>query len=269
MALFSKEPCAFCGKEVGMMSRSKMSSKDYVCDDCRKKGNPFARVDHLTKDQVAEMFTRAERDEKLLDGVELSDEYLDAGMGKVIHFRSQKDGGDIFTVSTPETQRYEHRPVFYFSSIRKWNPGEAFVERSVGAAPREAVRDYSALITLKEKLSADKKNDGWELRIPYFDTAVPEILIKIPKEAEADKVQRFYRNICGMCEYRVSRGIRAARDKEELQVKNACKTANEALKAALKGGDVKEVLAEGLQKSIDIDQGKVKKKGFFARLFGR
>ena len=50
MALFSKEPCAFCGKEVGMMSRSKMSSKDYVCDDCCKKGNPFARVDHLTKD---------------------------------------------------------------------------------------------------------------------------------------------------------------------------------------------------------------------------
>ena len=52
-------------------------------------------------------------------------------------------------------------------------------------------------------------------------------------------------------------------------MKNAYKTANEALKAALKGGDVKEALAEGLQKSIDIDQGKIKKKGFFARLFGR
>ena len=72
-----------------------------------------------------------------------------------------------------------------------------------------------------------------------------------------------------MCDYRVSRGIQNARDKEELQVKNAYKTANEALKSALKGGDVKEVLAEGLQKSIDIDQGKIKKKGFFARLFGR
>ena len=82
-------------------------------------------------------------------------------------------------------------------------------------------------------------------------------------------MQRFYRNICGKCDYRVSRAIQTARDKEELQVKNAYKTANEALKAALKGGDVKEALAEGLQKLIDIDQGKIKKKGFFARLFGR
>jgi len=269
MALFSKEPCAFCGKEAGMMSRSKMSSKDYICDDCRKKGNPFARVDHMTKDQVAEMFVRAERDEKLLDDVKLSDTYLNLGRGRVIHFRGQQDGGDIFTVSTPEAQRYEHRPVFYFSRIRKWNPSEASVERSVGASPREAVRDYSTLITLKEKLSADKKNDGWELRIPYFDAAVPEILIKIPKEADAAEVQKFYKTICRMCDTRVSRGIRDARDKEKLQVENVYKTASEALKTTIKGGDVKETLAEGIKRAVDIDEGKVKKKGFFAKLFGR
>ena len=191
MALFSKEPCAFCGKEVGMMSRSKMSSKDYVCDDCRKKGNPFARVDHLTKDQVAEMFARSERDEKLLDGVELSDEYLDVGRGKVIHFRSQKGGGDIFTISTPETRRYEHRPVFYFSSIRKWNPSEAFVERSVGAAPREAVRDYSALITLKEKLSADKKTTAGSSVSLTSTPPFPRYSSKFPKKPTPPKCRGF------------------------------------------------------------------------------
>ena len=46
MGLFSKEACVFCGTEVGMLKRSKLQTKEYICNECKKKTNPFARMDY-------------------------------------------------------------------------------------------------------------------------------------------------------------------------------------------------------------------------------
>ena len=55
MGLFSKEACAFCGTEVGMLKRSKLQTKEYICNDCKKKTNPFARMDYTSKDNAQRM----------------------------------------------------------------------------------------------------------------------------------------------------------------------------------------------------------------------
>ena len=49
MGLFSKEACTFCQTEVGMLKRSKLQTKEYICNDCKKKTNYFARMDHTSR----------------------------------------------------------------------------------------------------------------------------------------------------------------------------------------------------------------------------
>ena len=55
MGLFSKEACAFCGTEVGMLKRSKLQTKEYICNECKLKTNPFARMDYTSMDNARRM----------------------------------------------------------------------------------------------------------------------------------------------------------------------------------------------------------------------
>ena len=52
--LFSKEACAFCGKEVGAMHRSKMKGGDFACNECAAKCSEFVRLSEMEKDTVEE-----------------------------------------------------------------------------------------------------------------------------------------------------------------------------------------------------------------------
>ena len=39
--LFSKQTCAFCGSQVGAMSRKKMQDKNFICKECQKNCSAF------------------------------------------------------------------------------------------------------------------------------------------------------------------------------------------------------------------------------------
>ena len=49
---FGKQPCAFCGNEVGMMRRDKIKNKEFICNDCRRGCSQYIRVYHRTKDEL-------------------------------------------------------------------------------------------------------------------------------------------------------------------------------------------------------------------------
>jgi len=49
MGLFSKEACTFCATEVGMLKRSKLATKEFICNECKTKTNYFARMDYTSK----------------------------------------------------------------------------------------------------------------------------------------------------------------------------------------------------------------------------
>ena len=55
MGLFSKEACTFCNKEVGALKRSKLATKEFICNDCKRKTNYFARMDYTSKDAAQRM----------------------------------------------------------------------------------------------------------------------------------------------------------------------------------------------------------------------
>lgn len=49
---FGKQPCAFCGNEVGMLKRDKLKSKEFICSDCRRTCSRHIQVYRLTKDEI-------------------------------------------------------------------------------------------------------------------------------------------------------------------------------------------------------------------------
>lgn len=49
---FEKKNCALCGKECGMMKRSKLRGDDYICDECGDKCSRYIRLSELTLDEV-------------------------------------------------------------------------------------------------------------------------------------------------------------------------------------------------------------------------
>lgn len=67
MGLFSKEACTFCGKEVGMMHRSKLATKEYICNECRNKTNAFARMDYTSRDAAQQMMDTLPQDTAWLE----------------------------------------------------------------------------------------------------------------------------------------------------------------------------------------------------------
>ncbi|MCR4787097.1 MAG: DUF4428 domain-containing protein [Lachnospiraceae bacterium] len=59
--LFSKQVCAFCGKEVGAMHHSKMKDGEYACNECAAKCSEFVRLSEMDKNTVAEHMSFMEK----------------------------------------------------------------------------------------------------------------------------------------------------------------------------------------------------------------
>ena len=49
---FGKQPCAFCGAEVGMLKRTKIKNKEFICSDCRRTCSQYIDVYRFTKEEL-------------------------------------------------------------------------------------------------------------------------------------------------------------------------------------------------------------------------
>ena len=67
--LFSKQACVLCGKECGVMRRTKLQDKQYICDDCGNKCSKYVRLSRMTVDDVKGHIAYMERQQKLYDQV--------------------------------------------------------------------------------------------------------------------------------------------------------------------------------------------------------
>ena len=117
----------------------------------------------------------------------------------------------------------------------------------------------------------DSKSDGMvtscTLIIPYDDPCIREIRIQsdVDGEDEAESFRKLADQINGDRRARLGKAEFDLERKNEMQMRNLGDTAAAALKAALKGGDVKEAVRQGIETANDIEEGKVK-KGFFGKL---
>lgn len=67
---FSKQPCAFCGNEVGMMKRDKIKDKEFICHDCRRTCSQYIQVYRHTKDELLGHMEYMKRQGKLYEQLE-------------------------------------------------------------------------------------------------------------------------------------------------------------------------------------------------------
>ena len=67
---FGKQTCAFCGKEVGMMSRDKIKNDEFICSDCKRTCSRFLQVYRLTKDELLGHMEYMKRQGKLVESME-------------------------------------------------------------------------------------------------------------------------------------------------------------------------------------------------------
>ena len=49
---FGKQPCAFCGAEVGMLKRTKIKDKSFICNECSCGCSRYIQRYRYTKDEL-------------------------------------------------------------------------------------------------------------------------------------------------------------------------------------------------------------------------
>lgn len=99
--IFGKKNCALCGKECGVMHRSKIKNKEFICDDCGNLCSKYIRLSELTLDEIKGHIEYMKRQNRLFEeiyskegkkdtypstvkdmGIEFCD---DLGMFRIIH----------------------------------------------------------------------------------------------------------------------------------------------------------------------------------------
>lgn len=264
MGLFSKEACAFCGKEVGLMHRSKMQGGDYICTECKYLTHPFIRIDKVNKEKAQEIMDEVARDEAYFQTVNWDKVTRHSISKSYVFYYSMQTGEFAFYV--PETEKYKNHPVFKMAMVRPYdrNLEWSMQQGNTTRFPALSKQQYADMIKLKEKKDTDGKITGWELYIPYFRENM-DISIDFPGNTKESEVKGFYEQIVNIIGG-FNTGVLAGR--LDMHQTNAMQTAGEMLKAAIKGEGAEGMAAklqEGMQTSQDIDAGKVK-RGLFGRL---
>lgn len=273
MGLFSKEACAFCGKEVGVLKRTKMKTKDFICNDCKRKTNYYARMDYTTRDAAQAMMDNLKREEEefnqsyegatnRFESAESSWHTWHIG-STTIHFRrNSRNGG--FQIRTGSCDSYEAVPVFWFDRLM---PYQFSGDDTFDSRRAERLDQNANYVTLDISKNSEGKPESGTIKIPYDEETIREIRISLSfsRDDDVEKAQDFVKEINDARRSYLARGQYQQEEKLKMHQQNLMGTANSLLKAAIKGEDMTEAVKEGINMANDIEEGKVK-RGLFGRL---
>lgn len=278
MGFFSKETCAFCGTEVGMLKRSKLQTKEYICNDCKLKTNPFARMDYTSKDNAQIMMDTLAQEandfEASFDGAENRFQSAERSFGTWdlgshrVQYRCNTRLG-AFQIISENHSRYEQVPVFYFDTMIPYQFDGGNNELT-DIRKNEITDENAEYVTVRENRDMDGNLTACTVVIPYNNICIREIKLD-GNVSDEDGTAIFYdlaERINSDRKVWISNGIFDAERKNRMQLRNLGDTAAAVLKAAATGGDVEDAVKQGIETANDIEDGKVK-QGFFGRLFRR
>ena len=278
MGLFSKEACTFCGKEVGMMHRSKLATKEYICSDCRNKTNPFARMDYTSRAAAQEQMELLPADnewynrevarleaEKTTRFVVVDNTDFKLG-SKLIQYSFVRDLG-VFRIYCSDFDHYAYIPVLYMNRLIPYQ-FQPDVKQLADIRQADILRREADYVTVSVSKDSDGKPRSCELVIPYQDDCIREIKFSsdVSSEAECRPFYDMAKRINDDRRIWLNSNLSDEERKNRMQVRNLGDTAAAALKAAVKGESVEEAVKEGIETANAIEEGKVK-QGFFGKLF--
>lgn len=262
MGLFSKEACVLCGKEVGVLKRTKLSSKEFVCNECAKHTHEFARLDYCTLDEVRAMIEElGPREEEFDKEAGSATVMYDIGTNRLFYYSTGSRTGE-FAFKTPKTGWFDHKYIFRFRDIGPYDRMTYFEgEKPPKPDPN---KNY---VAAEEKKSGDQVT-GYCLCFPYNDKTIQNVKIDLERISKED-AENLAERINNIRHDILLDDEKAERERVELHTKNIYASANAMLKAAVKGEDVNKVVEESAQRLIDIEEGRIKKKSFFDKLRGK
>ena len=120
--LFSKQGCAFCGNEVGALSRTKMKDGEFICSECFKaKCSPFFSAVLYTKDEVQKHMNYMEKQMEFYDKV--YSEIPEDKKEKIAKFITSEtivfcDELGMFEVINGKTKLSKTKELFRYDQIR-------------------------------------------------------------------------------------------------------------------------------------------------------
>ncbi len=189
MGLFSKEECFNCGKKVGALSRLKLRSGEFLCEECRRQCHPFMHVAEMTRDEFEAHLQEMKESEAHYQEARFGfRQTVRATLGKSWKFLDNMETGE-FVLETPETAVCPNHYVYKMSEVRPFDKADQFLAGlSRWDSPEQLRQKYYDLITVEERRGSDGKVDSWILRIPYFREHM-DIRTKLPGSMEESDVR--------------------------------------------------------------------------------
>lgn len=276
MGLFSKESCTFCAAEVGALKRSKLATKEFICNDCKRKTNYFARMDYTSRDAAQTMMDTLGQEagdyEASFDAAEgrfaraeRSFNTWDLGSQRV-HYRCNTTTGG-FQLNLGGMSRYEHIPVLWFDTMVPYE-FKSDVDAQFFTRRNEVMDQNANYVQVEQSKGEDGKVNHCRLTIPYDDACIREICIEsdVSRQEEIDAFHDLADQINSDRRAWLGKALFDLERKNRMQVRNLGDAAAAAIKAAVKGESVEEVIQEGIETANAIEEGKVK-QNFWGKLF--
>jgi len=154
MGLFSKEKCEFCGNEVGMLGRKKLSDKKYICKDCEKNCSAFiepSRFDtEFLKQHMEYMKKQDELYRKAFEPLEKDkkERFVHEGFYGIVF----ADEIAMFEVIDPKADKKNYKELFRYDQIKDY---EVYKKENTA----EGGKKYSE-VGVKIKMSCQIGMDG-------------------------------------------------------------------------------------------------------------
>lgn len=174
--LISKFPCELCGKEVGVISRSKLKDDKYICYDCTKNCSHFYPETIHTLEEVKEhMEYMKNMDSFCKDVFDKDETKLDFALMFAAVGIKFSDKLGMFEIISNDTKKQNYRELFRYDQIFDYklygkqntgeNPTKKYLETGI-IIKMLSKRDTSLNMTLTNRYDDYKHEYVTEFTIP-------------------------------------------------------------------------------------------------------
>ena len=117
---FGKQPCAFCGAEVGMLKRDKIKNKEFICSDCRRTCSRYIQVYRHSKEELLDHMEYMKRQGKLVESVSALEGYRlpSAGSEGIIFY----DEAGMFRICDMDRDDRYAQEMIRYDQVAKYEP---------------------------------------------------------------------------------------------------------------------------------------------------
>jgi len=262
--IFGKKTCAFCGKEVGMMKRTKIKNKEFICSDCDDMCSFHIQKYRFTKDELAGHMEYMKRQNMLFEkyvSQMKSDLYPSVYSDMAIEFF---DEAGMFRIRDRryEGNRDKNYPVelFRYDNVASYKPYLEENEPSEQGG-KKTFKECGIKIKFLSALEADDiSNENSGLRShPYIDREIKICFAN--SERDRENCEKYLDNAIHHFDYIFGvnddqKGLfsfgMSKKEKRDLAGTVAfAKTAFEAAKLAKNGGELSEEKQAEIQQNLN------------------